>query len=252
MPYIRLNELNMYYEEFGSGEPVLFLHSAYSRGILAFCGQIQPFYAAGYRGIYPDYRGHGRTLCDSLRWSSDMLCEDMIGFLDKLGIERAHLVGYSTGGGVAYYLASRYPERVKSVISIGNGGVADGTGAESCLPEALIANSSEGFIDNIKSLHAEAHRGDWEEYARQEVYDWQKHPHLTETEWRRLTAPMLLIAGEKDSYASAERLYRIQSLCPNTEVHIIKDGIHGVHFPNEQGKELNRLMLDFLKGLRSK
>ena len=42
-------DVNLYYEEIGYGEPVLFLHSGYSRGILAFSGQIQPFYAAGYR-----------------------------------------------------------------------------------------------------------------------------------------------------------------------------------------------------------
>ena len=63
MPYQRINDLNLYYEEVGSGEPILFLHSGYSRGILAFSGQIQPFYSAGYQCILPDFRGHGRTQC---------------------------------------------------------------------------------------------------------------------------------------------------------------------------------------------
>lgn len=43
MPYIDLGELQLFYEEIGYGEPVLFLHSGYSRGILAFSGQLQPF-----------------------------------------------------------------------------------------------------------------------------------------------------------------------------------------------------------------
>ncbi len=43
MPYIKLNDLNMFYEEFGKGETVLFLHSHFSRGLLAFSGQILPF-----------------------------------------------------------------------------------------------------------------------------------------------------------------------------------------------------------------
>jgi len=43
MPYAKLNDLNMFYEEFGRGETVLFLHSHFSRGLLAFSGQILPF-----------------------------------------------------------------------------------------------------------------------------------------------------------------------------------------------------------------
>ena len=56
MPYIKLNDLNMFYEEFGKGETVLFLHSHFSRGLLAFSGQILPF-AGHYRCLYPDFRG---------------------------------------------------------------------------------------------------------------------------------------------------------------------------------------------------
>ena len=62
MPYIKLNDLNMFYEEFGKGETVLFLHSHFSRGLLAFSGQILPF-AGHYRCLYPDFRGHGRSIC---------------------------------------------------------------------------------------------------------------------------------------------------------------------------------------------
>lgn len=47
MPYIDLGELQLFYEEIGYGEPVLFLHSGYSRGILAFSGQLQPFLCGG-------------------------------------------------------------------------------------------------------------------------------------------------------------------------------------------------------------
>lgn len=65
MPYAELNGLNVFYEEFGRGETVLFLHSHFSRGLLAFSGQILPF-SGQYRCLYPDFRGHGRTTCDDL------------------------------------------------------------------------------------------------------------------------------------------------------------------------------------------
>ena len=63
MPYAQVQDLKLYYEEFGVGEPILFLHSHFSRGLLAFSSQILPFQGK-YRCIFPDFRGHGR------RWGS--------------------------------------------------------------------------------------------------------------------------------------------------------------------------------------
>ncbi len=246
MPYQEIGDLSVYYEEFGAGKPVLFLHSAYSRGLLAFCGQIQPFYSAGWRCLYPDFRGHGRTRCRDLTWDSERIAEDMILLLDRLNIEKANLIGYSTGGGVAYYMAARHPERVQSLISIGNGGVADAAGAEDFTPEALASRKETDFIEKVKSLHADAHQGDWETYLLQEVRDWCAHPLLTQEEWSRLVMPMLLIAGEKDEYASAQRLEQIRKSCPQAEVWIVKDCGHRPHFPQERVREVNERMLQFL------
>ncbi len=176
-----------------------------------------------------------------------MITEDMICFLDSLKIDKVNLVGYSTGGGVAYYMASKYPERVKRIISIGNGGVIDSDGAEDFMPEALLKQGANDFIENVKCLHADAHGGDWQEYLRQEVKDWKEHPCMTDEEWARITMPMLLIAGEKDYYATKERLERIKNKCPQAEVFIVKNCGHGPHFPNEEGKMVNDKMLAFLK-----
>lgn len=246
MPYQRINDLNLYYEEVGSGEPILFLHSGYSRGILAFSGQIQPFYSAGYRCILPDFRGHGRTQCEDLTWDSRRIAEDMILFLDELGIDKANLVGYSTGGGVAYYMASKYPNRIKSLISIGNGGVIDSEGVEDFEPEAILARNDIDFIEKMKALHFEAYRGNWQEYFRQEASDWRCHPNLQDEEWKNIAMPMLLIAGEDDSFATKERLESIKEKCPQAEIYIVTGCGHRPHFPGERVKEVNNRMFEFL------
>lgn len=75
---------------------MLFLHSHFSRGLLAFSAQIQPF-SGKYRCLYPDFRGHGRTRCGSLAWNSRMITDDMAGVLDILGILYKHLFAYSCG-----------------------------------------------------------------------------------------------------------------------------------------------------------
>ena len=86
MPYAKLSDVNIYYEEFGKGETVLFLHSHFSRALLAFSGQILPF-SGQYRCLYPDFRGHGRTTSESLQWDSRKIADDMAQFLEELDIK---------------------------------------------------------------------------------------------------------------------------------------------------------------------
>ena len=118
MPYAAVNDVKIYYEELGRGDVVLFLHSGFSRGILAFGAQIQPFQGK-YRCLFSDFRGHGRTLCEDLTWDSRRIADDMIRFLDELKIDRVHLIGYSLGAGVGMYMAANNPERVRSLTAIG-------------------------------------------------------------------------------------------------------------------------------------
>lgn len=96
MPYIQLNDLELYYEEYGKGETVLFLHSHFSRGVIAFAGQIKAF-SAHYRCLFPDFRGHGKTKAKSLEWNSRMLADDMAELIDALKLKSVHIIGYSCG-----------------------------------------------------------------------------------------------------------------------------------------------------------
>ncbi|WP_081757150.1 alpha/beta fold hydrolase [Gorillibacterium massiliense] len=248
MPYQQVGDCSVFYEDIGIGEPILFLHSGYSRGIVAFGGQIQPFFHT-YRCLLPDFRGHGRTKSACLDWDTPSIAEDMAGFLQALGIEKAHLIGYSLGGGVALHLAAKYPERVRSIVTIGCGGVADPVGADDYEPEALLRDGQTAFIERIKRLHAEAHGGDWQHHMRQSTRDWRLYPHLSEKGWLRLTMPMFCIAGEHDPFASEERLLAIQIRCPQANRWIVPDCGHRPHMPTDSVKEVNIRILEFLEGV---
>lgn len=99
---------------------MLFLHSHFSRRLLAFSAQIQPC-SGKYRCLYPDFRGHGRTRCGSLAWNSRMITDDMAGVLDVLGILYEHLFGYSCDAYAGCYMAAKYPEKVKCLVTVGGG-----------------------------------------------------------------------------------------------------------------------------------
>ena len=246
MPRLRVDDCNLFYEDIGWDDPVLFLHSAYSRGVIAFSGQIQPFFHH-WRCLLPDLRGHGRTTAESPDWDTPRIAADMAGFLDGLGVSRVHVVGYSLGAGVGLHLAAAHPERVRSLILIGTGGVADPEGADDYEPEALVASGQTGFIERIRSLHAEAHGGDWAHHLRQNARDWRRYPSLTDAEAARIAMPMLLIGGERDPYASPDKLRAMQTRYPQAEVWVVPGAGHGPHFPTEQCREVNERMMSFLQ-----
>lgn len=245
MPRQQIRDLSVHYEDIGSGAPILFLHSSYNRGILAFACQMQAF-SDQYRCLIPDLRGHGRTRSASLEWSTPQMANDMAAFLTSMGIASAHLVGYSLGGGVALHMAAMYPGRVRSITTIGCGGVADPSGADDYEPEALESSGQTAFIERMKTLHAEAHGGDWRQYLRESARDWRRYPDLSDEQWRRLTMPMLLIAGENDSFAPEDRLLRIRDRCPQAEILIVPGGSHRPHTVAEQPMLVNQRILSFI------
>lgn len=248
MPYQEMPDLSLYYEDVGNGFPVLFLHSAYSRGILAFSGQIQPFSHA-YHGYYPDFRGHGRTRSDAPEWNTPMIAQDMAAFMQAQGIAQAHLVGYSLGGGVALYLAAERPDLVRSIITIGCGGVANAEGSDAYEPEAIEAAGNTALMDRIQAMHGEASGGDWRIHMRQSAKDWCEYPNLTQAQWEKLTMPMLLIGGEKDTFAAPECLLAMQAKCPQAQVYVVPGAGHSPHMPMEQGRAVTERMLAFLESV---
>jgi pimeloyl-ACP methyl ester carboxylesterase len=107
------------YEERGSGAPVVFLHGA---GLTHRLWEPQiEVLGAHYRCVAVDLRGHGgsRGIAPGDEYRCDDLALDVVGLLDALGIDRAHIVGLSLGGLVAQLLALDHPGRVRTLVTMG-------------------------------------------------------------------------------------------------------------------------------------
>jgi len=115
--YAPVNGLKMYYEIQGSGEPVVLLHGAF----MAITDDWRLWIAElskTRKVIAVEMQGHGRTADIKRDLSYENLADDVAGLLDYLKIERADIIGYSLGGGVAMLCAIRHPEKVRKVVSI--------------------------------------------------------------------------------------------------------------------------------------
>jgi pimeloyl-ACP methyl ester carboxylesterase len=103
----------------GDGELVLLLHG-FPQTSLSWRHQLGALAAAGYRAVAPDQRGYspGARPADVGEYRVERLVGDVLGFAEALGVERFHLVGHDWGGALAWQVAGRHPERLRTVTSV--------------------------------------------------------------------------------------------------------------------------------------
>ena len=106
MPTIRANDLDIAYEVHGAGPPLVMLHGATSIGREDFAAQI-PLLSKAFQLYLPDARGHGMTAWDAASgFRYDWLVDDLAAFVDGLGLETFHLLGFSMGAMTALQYAA--------------------------------------------------------------------------------------------------------------------------------------------------
>jgi pimeloyl-ACP methyl ester carboxylesterase len=118
-----VNGVGIEYEVTGTGRPVILLHGFPDSGRV-WRHQVPALVAAGFQVIVPDLRGYGKSDKPSevASYAMPLLLADVIGVLDDLGVERAHVVGHDWGAAIAWAVATFYPQRVDhlAVLSVGH------------------------------------------------------------------------------------------------------------------------------------
>jgi pimeloyl-ACP methyl ester carboxylesterase len=177
-----------------SADAVLLIHGFASNVATNWVdtGWVKTLTGAGYRVIAYDNRGHGQSekLYNLEAYGAPIMAEDARRLLDHLGIERAHVVGYSMGARIATFLAVAHPARVRSLVF----GVA-GTGP---VASALEAES----IDAVTNPTARTFRA----FAEQTKSDLKalaacirsSRAPITPEALGALRCPVLVVVGERD------------------------------------------------------
>src|SRR5215813_1059029 len=121
MPHFETNGVELYYEDTGSGPPVIFSHE-FAADYRAWEPQVRAF-ARSYRCITYSHRGFPPSAIpeQSDAYTRDLLIEDLLALVKHLDFERAHFVGFSMGGNVVLNFALRYPKLCQSIVVVGTG-----------------------------------------------------------------------------------------------------------------------------------
>jgi pimeloyl-ACP methyl ester carboxylesterase len=135
--YVDVGALELYYERHGHGAPLVLLHGAMGTIESCFAGLL-PALARQFEVFAVELQGHSHTRDIARRLTYEGMARDTAALLDALGIERAHFVGYSMGGGVALQLALERPVLVDHLVFAG-GAAFDSSGV---YPELLAGFES--------------------------------------------------------------------------------------------------------------
>lgn len=216
--------------EQGSGEVLILLHGN-GENHSYFSHQIGHFYAS-YRVLAPDTRGHGDSPRGQAPFSIRQFARDLRDFMDERNIQKASILGFSDGGNIALQFALEHPERVERLILNGANLYPGGVKAAVQIPIVL------GYW--IASLFA---RRQPEAKANAEMLGLMvKEPHVAPEELRRLSMPVLVIAGTKDMIKEKHSRLIYESL-PRAELVFLE----GDHFIAARRPEaFNRAVEEFL------
>ena len=114
MPTVRVRDTELYYEVHGSGVPVLLV--AGLGGVGSYWQPQLGDFSQRYQVMIHDHRGTGRSERSRITYSVDQMTDDLLALMDALDIQRAHLVGHSTGGAIGQVMAIEHPERLRSLV----------------------------------------------------------------------------------------------------------------------------------------
>jgi len=138
----------MYYEEAGSGSPLI-LSPGGLQGVLSSYQPVSAKLSQAHRIITYDRRFGGQSNSPLVVQTWDLVCQDVIGLMDVLGIEKAHLGGGSFGAAIALGCAVRYPERVRAIVP---SNIAGGVICEAYLAMKLFKSAEMAMPQGIKAV----------------------------------------------------------------------------------------------------
>ncbi len=130
MPLAKIPDADIHYEIIGKGEPVLLV--AGLGGAASYWSPNVAAFAERYRVILHDHRGTGGSTRSEMPYSVELMADDLLRTMDVLGIEKAHLVGHSTGGAIGQVLGATAPDRIASLVIYASWAVLDAQ-MEECL-----------------------------------------------------------------------------------------------------------------------
>ncbi|HTS50364.1 MAG TPA: alpha/beta fold hydrolase [Bryobacteraceae bacterium] len=259
MPFIQNQGAKIYWDEQGTGDPVLLIMGLAYPSDMWY--RTRPVLDRSYRTIVVDNRGVGRSDMPPGPYPIALMAADALAVLDAAGVERAHVYGISMGGMIAQELTLQHPERVRSLIlgctaaggatavqaepEVGKVLMARGVmtpeeAAEAAVPYIYDAGTPRARIDEDLNV-----RRPWlappEAYMAQlqGILAWESYSRLPQ-----INVPTLVVHGENDRLVPVGNGKLIASRIPGAKLVLLANASH--IYPTDQTDTSHRAILEFL------
>jgi pimeloyl-ACP methyl ester carboxylesterase len=255
--FFNYNDIKIYYEDTGNGEPLLLLH-----GFFGTADRWKPYveaYAKQFRVIAVDMMGHGRSDIykkdDINFWHADY-AKIILALLDSLKLNKVSAIGSSSGGTTLLHLNTLQPERFKSVITIGPQTYWSNYDREAI---AKIGQDSAlrelGFLCcfNVKFVEraTEEHGAEKAKLLTRQFWHFQKQygdPAFTPDILSTIKAKWLVIQGDNDEFVPLQQALEMHQYIPKSRLWIVPNGGHLPHQNADFQSEFLKVSLEFLNG----
>ncbi|PWT77327.1 MAG: alpha/beta hydrolase [Chloroflexi bacterium] len=197
--YLHVNGLQMYYETYGSGRPLVLLHGNLSTISTSF-GKVLPMLASTRQVIALEQQGHGHTADVERPFSTAQWALDTSAALHHLNIDRADFFGYSSGGAVALEIALRSPRLVRKLVWAGGTSYRrDGLYPElQAAGEAMKPEDLDGSPFQLAYAAVAPHPENWHRLVAKIAELDRATTGWSSDTIRSIQPPMLLIVGDSD------------------------------------------------------
>ncbi len=242
--YVEIRGLNTWYDEDGSGEPLVLLHGGLSPNE-TWRPQI-PEFAKQFRVLAPERRGHGHTPDVEGPFSYEDMASDTIGFIEAVVGGPVHLVGWSDGGIIGLIVAMRRPDLVRKLVAISAN--FDTSGVPDEIQAQFFSMQPDGEeLAMLRSLYEAASPDGpehWPVVFAKFIEMASQEPHISPSKLKGIAASTLVLAGD-DDLMSLEHTVELFRSIPNAELAIVPGTSHFLAM--EKPDTVNRLILDFLQ-----
>ncbi len=273
--FVMVNGIRTHYVEAGSGEPLVLIHGA-GPGASGWTGwrETIPVLARHFHVYAIDTLGFGYTdKPTNITYSDQVSVDHLAGFIDVMCLGKVFLCGNSRGAYIAAKYMVDHPHRVQRLAMVSSGSLANAMGVERSADQMGGVKTLEAFDGTRESMRAfmQIIVSDWSkitdalidsrmiiaslpghDYARKSQNAYRKSLKTDPNEHQlfdlrhrlpRITTPMLMLWGVKDSFAPVELAVDLQKALPNVKIIMLENSGHQAQ--NDESERFNELVLGF-------
>ena len=250
----------MYYEIHGDGFPLVMIHG-FAGSLDVWPRPVIEQLSKSFKTVIFDTRGAGRTDKPDIKYSIKMFANDVVGLMDILKIEQAHVLGHSMGGSIALGLGINYPERVKKLVPCSTGysvlpsqeaarilfGDIEGLTYEEILRKMSPILYTEEFIkSNTELIEVVTQRLI---KAPTPTYSLKRqntaNGSLNNKRIKKINSPTLLMHGKNDIIALPQNSEDLAKLISGAKVVLFDNNAHMIFV--EEPEKFVKTLIEFLK-----